>query len=37
MDLLMWIVWPTASVRRKRGGPNTSIANAEFEENIEQE
>jgi len=30
-------VRPTASVRRKCGGPSTSIVNEEFEENIEQE
>ena len=30
-------VWPTASVRRKRGGPSTSISNEQFEDYIEQE
>ena len=30
-------VCPTASVRRKRGGPNTSIPNEQFEDYIEQE
>ncbi|XP_068478444.1 protein MAIN-LIKE 1-like isoform X1 [Phaseolus vulgaris] len=30
-------VRPTASIRRKRGGPSTSIPNEEFEDYIEQE
>ena len=30
-------VRPTASVRRRRGGPSTSVQNEDFEDYIEQE
>ena len=30
-------VRPTASVRRRRGGPSTSIPNEDFDDYIEQE
>jgi len=30
-------VWPTTSVRRRRGGPSTSVPNEYFQDYIEQE